>query len=480
MNAEEALILVDTVLAPQRLNTIQELVFKQCFLGQTYQEIAEHFGYDYDYVRVTGYRLWQALTEVLGERVTKHNFRAVLRQRADQVASDGSIANPAGIHRTLGTVADSEIPKKLQATTHQVIAPATSADGSPACSNIPEFPSGSVALGSAFYMPRFPIEQRAYAEILHPGALIRIRAPKQWGKTSLMLRLLQVAEAQGYRTVRLNLQQVDPAALWDLDRYLRWFCANLSQQLQLPAQLDEYWDEDLGSKISCTTYLRSHILAQVPTLVIALDDVQEIFEFPEIAKNFLPLLRFWHEEANNQEIWQRLRLIVAHSTEIYIPLNLNQSPFNVGLPIRLREFTLEQVQELALQHGFDWAADTSGQQQSSALQSLLNGHPYLIRLALYHLYHGESMQTLLADAPTPAGIYGDHLLRHLTVLQKHPHLAAAFAQVVAADQPVELDTLTAYQLESMGLVMMVGNQSAPRCRLYQIYFHERFHHLLNS
>lgn len=459
MNAEEALILVDTVLAPQRLNTIQELVFKQCFLGQTYQEISEHFGYDYDYVRVTGYRLWQTLTEVLGERVTKHNFRAVLRQQADRLAITESPTSPI-----------SPTPPP---------APCPPAPPPPDLPTPPEFPSGSVALDSAFYITRFPIEQRAYSEILQPGALIRIRGPKQWGKTSLMLRLLQVAESQGYQTVRLNLQQVDPAALWDLDRYLRWFCANVAQQLDLPLQLDDYWDEDLGSKVSCTSYLRNHILTQVNTLVIALDEVQEIFEFPEIAKNFLPLLRFWHEEAHNLEIWKRLRLVVAHSTEIYIPLNLNQSPFNVGLPIRLREFTLEQVQELAVQHGFAWATGEASQKLAD-LQELLNGHPYLVRLALYHLYHGESMPSLLADAPTSSGIYSDHLLRHLTVLQKHPHLATAFAQVVAADQPVELDTLTAYQLESMGLVMMIGNQAAPRCRLYQIYFHERLNQSQNS
>ena len=70
---------------------------------------------------------------------------------------------------------------------------------------------------------------------------------------------------------------------------------------------------------------------------------------------FLPLLRSWYEEGKRLPIWQKLRLIVVHSTEIYVPLQLNQSPFNVGLPIQLDDFNLEEVQQLAQRYGLDWA-----------------------------------------------------------------------------------------------------------------------------
>ena len=75
-------------------------------------------------------------------------------------------------------------------------------------------------------------------------------------------------------------------------------CANISLKLDLKPMLDDYWDEDIGSKVSCTIYLKMHILKTLNTpLVLALNEVNKIFEYPQIAQDFFPLLRSWHEEA---------------------------------------------------------------------------------------------------------------------------------------------------------------------------------------
>ena len=71
MTPEEALVLVDNLIEPERLNAVQELVLHQCWLGQTYQEIAVNSGYDADYIRVVGSRLWQTLSDISGEKITK-------------------------------------------------------------------------------------------------------------------------------------------------------------------------------------------------------------------------------------------------------------------------------------------------------------------------------------------------------------------------------------------------------------------------
>ena len=78
---EEALYLVDNAIKPERLNSVQELILTQCWSGKTYQEIAEASGYDSDYVRVVGSRLWQLLSQVFEEKITKNNFRSILRQQ---------------------------------------------------------------------------------------------------------------------------------------------------------------------------------------------------------------------------------------------------------------------------------------------------------------------------------------------------------------------------------------------------------------
>ena len=330
----------------------------------------------------------------------------------------------------------------------------------------PSYPSGSLPLDSPFYLEPIYLEEQVYQEINKPGALIRIKAPKEMGKTSLLLRILDYADNDlGYQTVSLNLEQVDQSILKDFNQFLRWLCSRIARQLKLKPKLDEYWDEDFGSKLSCTSYFEEYLLESIDTpLVLALDEVNQIFEHPDIAKDFFPLLRSWYEEAKTLPIWQKLRLVVVHSTEIYVPLQLNQSPFNVGLPIQLTNFSLEEVQRLAQRYGLDW----KNGQEAEQLMELVGGHPALVSLALYHLSREELTLThLLKTAPTASGIYANHLQRHRVTLDAQPELAGAFNAIISATEPVKLEPLLAYKLSSMGLIKQSGDKAMPSCELYR-------------
>ncbi|MBE9127843.1 AAA-like domain-containing protein [Coleofasciculus sp. LEGE 07092] len=334
-----------------------------------------------------------------------------------------------------------------------------------------EFPGSPVPLNSAFYIERSPLEERAYSEIRKPGSVVRIKAPRKMGKSSLLLRLIAQAAAQEYQIVSIDFQQADEAVFASLDKFLRWLCANATRQLKLESYIDEYWDEEIGSKVSCTIYFQGYLLEQIDSpVVLAFNEVNRIFEYPKIAREFLPLLRSWHEEAQQDESLQKLRLVVVHSTEVYVSLTLNQSPFNIGLPITLPEFTLEQLQDLAVRHGLDW---TDGY-EAEKLMGMVGGHPYLLRLALYHLCCSDlTLEPLLQNAPTAAGIYSHHLRSQLATLQKRPELADVLKQVVTASDRVRLDAIAAYKLESMGLVKLEGNEAIIGCELYRLYFGEQ-------
>jgi transcriptional regulator with XRE-family HTH domain len=333
---------------------------------------------------------------------------------------------------------------------------------------LPCYPNGAVPLDSPFYLERVPAQAQIDRELAKPGGLVRIKAPKEMGKTSLLMRTLDSAKGLGYQTVSLNIEQVDAAILSDLDRFLRWLCANVARQLQLPPMLDEYWDEDLGSKISCTAYFQDYLLAKISTpLVLAFDEMNRMFEHPQMAQDFLPLLRSWYEEAKISPIWQKLRLIVVHSTEIYIPLQLNQSPFNVGLPIQLDTFSQAEVQQLARCYGLDWDSGAEARQ----LMEMVGGHPALVNITLYHLSDGDvSLSELLKNAPTAAGIYYHHLQRHWVTLTQQPELAQALDRVMSATKPIALAPILAYQLSSLGSIERLGDKVVPACELYRQAF----------
>lgn len=154
----------------------------------------------------------------------------------------------------------------------------------------PELPIGQVSLTSEFYVERPPVESRCYQEILQPGTLIRIKAPRLMGKTSLMTRILQQAREHGYQTVPLNFQLADRAVFNNLDTFLRWFCESIGRRLKRLDQLDDYWTT-YGSKDKTTAYFEECLLAEIASpLVIGLDEVDRVFPHRDIAEDFLVVL----------------------------------------------------------------------------------------------------------------------------------------------------------------------------------------------
>jgi hypothetical protein len=446
----------------RHLKNIEVAVLRGSLQGQKYDQIAAECDYAPEYIKHdVGPKLWQILSSSLGEKVSKTNLMAVLAQKASE---EFKIQNSS---------------RFLSATNPQYEIPITpNLQRVPRISQSPELesPVGLIPLDSALYVERPPVESRCYEEITRPGALIRIKAPSQMGKTSLMVRILAHAKQQNpteVRTVALSLQRAERCIFNDLDRFLRWFCAAITRKLQLPHKVEDYWSETFGSKSNCTAYFEDCLLPDINgVLILALDQVEEVFLHPEIADDFFTLLRSWYEEAaygdSGNPLWQNFRLVIVHSTEVYIPLDINKSPFNVGLAIELQTFTSQQVFNLAQLYRINLS-----EAELSELMQLVDGHPYLIQQALYHLAQQDlTLKQLIQTAATDAGIYSNHLHRHLRSLQEHPQLAAAYEEVIHSSNPVELEQVLAFKLHSMGLVKLQGNQVISSCELYRQYFEE--------
>ena len=330
-----------------------------------------------------------------------------------------------------------------------------------------EHPSGLVPLDSPFYVVRSPIEERCYEQINQPGTLIRIKAPRQMGKTSLLSRIIDKSQYQGDSTVTLDFQLAAQQIFINSDKFLRWFCASIGLALNIPNKINEYWDlaDIVGSSMACKAYFEEYLLPTIDKpLTLGLDEVDKVFEYPEIYRDFFGLLRALHEEGKRREIWKRLRLIIVHSTEVYVPLDINQSPFNVGLSIELPEFNHKQILDLAQRHQLNWN-DT----EVEKIINLVGGHPFLIRLALYHKASANiTLNQILENVTNPKSIYAEHLRRQSLILTQQPELAEAMKDIVNNSNPT-LSTVTKFKLQSMGLVKLQGDNVFPRCNLYRHY-----------
>ncbi|NEO12859.1 MULTISPECIES: AAA-like domain-containing protein [unclassified Moorena] len=321
------------------------------------------------------------------------------------------------------------------------------------------------------YIERPPIEARCYQEIVKPGALIRIKAPQRMGKTLLIQNIIAHGEKQGYGKVYLNMNQLP---FTNLDTFLKSFCWQICQKLKFPNQFETYWDDSfLTSLDNCTTYFEEYLLESLETpLVLCLDDLDRVFQHQDIAEGFVPLLRSWHETGKFDDSWKKLRLVVGHATEFSISLDINKSPFNVGLPIELLEFSDQQVKSFTDSYGLTLSVDSV-----TKLMAMVGGHPYLLSQAFDYLKNHQpaekTLDTILANAPTEAGIYGSHLYLLLTSIQKHPKLLEAIKLLLSTTNPVRLDATITRKLESMGLVQRHGNDCSLISNLYRQYFSDR-------
>jgi hypothetical protein len=200
-----------------------------------------------------------------------------------------------------------------------------------------------------------------------------------------------------------------------------------------------------------------------------MDGIDQLFEYPGLAGDFFVLLRSWYEETKDISVWQQLRVVMAHSVEVYIPLPTHRSPFNVGLAIELPAFSQEQVQDLAARHKLQLT-----KLELEQLMKFTDGFPYLIRLALYESVCLKiPVQTLLQDTTSTTGIYQQHLQSQLWNLQQSLQLSDAFQQVLTA--PIQLEMEVAFKLKSLGLVHLFDRQVTVSCELYREFFRHYFY-----
>lgn len=128
MNITEVLQFADTLIfdeTGQHLDDIQQAVIKGVWEGKTYEKIGEESNRSEGRVRDVGYKLWQLLSEQLGEDVNKANFRSTverLRTNSPQIINVRSHQtfnfcslnnNPQPLPLSLSNTNDHKLSKNL-------------------------------------------------------------------------------------------------------------------------------------------------------------------------------------------------------------------------------------------------------------------------------------------------------------------------------------------------------------------------------
>ena len=327
---------------------------------------------------------------------------------------------------------------------------------------------------SECYVRRPPIEIECHAELRKPKALIRIKAPMRMGKTLLISDLVKCGQRLGYTTIRLDMRRMDESAISNPYEVMQWFCRNVYHQMNRDAQnidalINTLWNSAYGNNDNSTILIEQLVLNKVESpVILAIDNLDRIFPYRESATDFLGLLRSWHEDDSSN--WKKLRIVLAHSTDLYPTLNVEYSPFNVGKTVNLSEFTIEQVQDFVTQIQANWS-----EADIEKLMSFVGGYPELIRIAVdYHKMNPSyGIQTLLETAPTANGPYYNHLQKIYEKITQLPELRPVLEVLARSKEPVVLRGQAAFYLDSLGLIRLQREQAEIRNNLYRRFIQQQ-------
>jgi DNA-binding SARP family transcriptional activator len=330
---------------------------------------------------------------------------------------------------------------------------------------------GALPPDSSLYVAR-PSDQLLQAALQRRDSIVLLKGAREMGKTRLLARGLQQAREAGVRVALTDFRMLDVADLESVERLYLTLGDWLAYQLELDVFPNVVWKAHLGPSTNFERYLRREVLERITTpMVWGMDEVDRLFPY-EGSSQVFGLFRSWH---NRRELepagpWSRLTLVIAYATEAHLFItDLNQSPFNVGTPITLADFTLDQVAELNGRCG----SPLPDQAAIARYHHLLNGHPGLVRRGLEEMStQGLDIEGLERQADRDDGIFGSHLRRMLVPLMKDADLCEAVRVVLRGSACPTAESF--YRLRSAGVLAGESAHDArPRCPLYATYL-ERY------
>lgn len=242
MTVEEALEIIDKVLDSERLNKVQELVFRQSWSGHSYTEIAKNAGYDPGYIKDTGSKLWQLLSLALGEKVTKVNLQTVLMRYSRQMQAVTAVpvmAQLDEVNQNSKTLPHSESLSQLKEIQNISLIEET---------NHPHQDWGDAIDVSIFYGRNNELIQLEHWIVQERCRLVFLLGMGGMGKTTLAIKLSERIQEHFDFIIWRSLRNAPPidSLLTDIIQFL-----SQQQEIELP--------KDLDGKIShLMKYLRQH------------------------------------------------------------------------------------------------------------------------------------------------------------------------------------------------------------------------------
>jgi hypothetical protein len=270
-------------------------------------------------------------------------------------------------------------------------------------------PGGAMPVDSPLYVER--AQDRMLQSLLSEGAEVLVLwGPRQIGKTSMMIRLLHRAKAQGIAVVHLDCSALGAHTL---SQFLMLITSELYRRL-----LDRndhnnktnLFDGDLSSAMQ---EFSNAFDAVAKPAILALDELDYI-RCLEDGGDFMYLLRsLFERRASAPATPSGLRLLVGSFLNPFhlVLETAHTSPFDIGLHLRVESFNRDETTTLFRSSGL-----VLEEYELEAAQHFTGGHPYLTQqLAYIAVRERIGVAKIIANKQ----MYLERFGLHLRTLENH-------------------------------------------------------------
>ncbi len=320
---------------------------------------------------------------------------------------------------------------------------------------------------SEWYVSRSDAERQAAALLREPGSPVVLVGPDDIGKSYLLEHLIKVHQQEDDRVVRIDLADALDAEE-DLFQELAF---QIAEQLELGDEtIDKAWERKRRrpTNVRLRHFMEASGLVSLTGRLFLVVDRTDAVAQSEAAKSLFRELRAWAERSGRSEPWDRLRLLLAISTEPdRLTDALESSPLDISPPVRLHDLDRDQLLAMASCYGLELRDN-----EVDMLMDLIGGHPYLARIVMYRAASGgRPVNEILLRATDPEGLFADHLRSRMLKVRRDDQLASAVRFVIQGDRD-PIDAEVAHRLLSSGLITGSPGAYRMRYKLYGDYFRE--------
>jgi hypothetical protein len=322
-------------------------------------------------------------------------------------------------------------------------------------------PGGTMPAGHACYVERGADREATAAGGCRCETVV-VRGPRQFGKSSLLVRYVALCRHNGKAVVSVNFSMFEEAIISRYGAFLSALAATLARHLRLPAP-----PGNTTTQQKFISFIEYTLLASLEGPVVFVFDETDRIMRQAYAQDFFSMVRSWHDNrADPAQEWHKLGLALVTSSEpkLFIK-NALTSPFNVGLRLSLEPFTAAELAVLNARYG-----SPLSDAECAQLHRLAGGHPFLTQEAFYRVCGPARIgfSELCEEAAHGDGPFGEHLRAMLSNVRAGEGLLAAMQRVIASGA-VERDT-DFYRLEGAGLVRRDNDRIVPANQVYADFF----------